>query len=535
MVSNPEKMDEQASETIKDLLDFALQNQGKLDDSTHLKFATLVNEFYIVNGYSNSWSKKEKWQSKADSLFIFIDQALLFGLFPKDYQSKKIHALKKILDTDSVQKMNAVLWSKADVLFTDATIGILKDLKYGRLVNDSLNVFSDTSIKGKWLTSSLQSLMNQSEFITFLNSVEPSQIGYHELKNGIKKFVDSMDHKTYSYVTYPYKKNDAKDSVLFIKALQKRLLESKCISNGDVLSDTLQIRIAIKKFQKIRGIKQDGAISTSLIKMMNSSDTERFKRIAITLDRYKLLPDSMPEKFIWVNLPGFYLQVWDHDTIAIISKIICGKPETRTPLLTSNISDMITYPTWTVPTSIIAKQYLPKLKADPNYLTRIGLKLVTEKGVDVDAATINWSKYSKGIPFKVMQNSGDDNALGVIKFNFNNPFAVYLHDTNQRYLFKNSSRALSHGCVRVQEWEKLAVYIARNDSMNLKEGDTLRYTVDSILNWITAKKHQRINVKNKLPLFITYFSCEGKNGKIKFYEDIYGDDKELRERYFTDK
>ena len=79
---------------------------------------------------------------------------------------------------------------------------------------------------------------------------------------------------------------------------------------------------------------------------------------------------------------------------------------------------MVTYPTWTVPTSIIAKQYLPKLKLNPNYLAKIGLKLVTEKGVDVDPATIKWSKYKKGIPFKVIQNSGDDNALGVIKFNF---------------------------------------------------------------------------------------------------------------------
>ena len=249
----------------------------------------------------------------------------------------------------------------------------------------------------------------------------------------------------------------------------------------------------------------------------------------------RLLPDSMPEKFVWVNLPGYYLQVWDHDTIAFTSKIICGKAETRTPLLTSTISDMVTYPTWTVPTSIIAKQYLPKLKLNPNYLAKIGLKLVTEKGVDVDPATIKWSKYKKGIPFKVIQNSGDDNALGVIKFNFNNPFAVYLHDTNQRYLFKNSKRAFSHGCVRVQEWQKLAVFIAENDSINLKPGDQLLYNTDSIFTWIAAKKHQRINVKNELRLFITYYSCEAKDGKIKFYEDIYGDDKELREKYFNDK
>ena len=196
---------------------------------------------------------------------------------------------------------------------------------------------------------------------------------------------------------------------------------------------------------------------------------------------------------------------------------------------------MITYPTWTVPTSIIAKQYLPKLKNNPNYLSRIGLRLVGSKGETINPNTVKWSKYTKGIPFKVMQGSGDDNALGIIKFNFENPYAVYLHDTNQRYLFKNAARALSHGCVRVQEWQKLAFYIARNDSLNLKQGDSLRYTTDSIRNWLANKERKRIVVKNDVRLFIRYFTCEAKEGKIKFYDDIYGEDTRLREKYFTDK
>ena len=161
---------------------------------------------------------------------------------------------------------------------------------------------------------------------------------------------------------------------------------------------------------------------------------------------------------------------------------------------------------------------MPKSNEDEKYLRNKAIQ--------------NATKYAIEIPFKVMQNSGDDNALGVIKFNFSNPFAVYLHDTNQRYLFNNSKRAFSHGCVRVQEWEKLAFFIAKNDSMNLKPGDQPRYNRDSIVTWIAAKKHLRIDVKNELRLFINYLSCEAKDGKIKFYEDIYSDDKELREKYF---
>ena len=243
----------------------------------------------------------------------------------------------------------------------------------------------------------------------------------------------------------------------------------------------------------------------------------------------------MPEKYIWVNIPGYYLQVWDNDTLALESKVIVGKPETRTPLLTSKITDMVTFPTWTVPNSIIVKQYLPKLKNNSNYLSRLGLRLVNGKGETISGGSVNWTRYSKGIPYRVMQGSGNDNALGVYKFNFDNPYAVYLHDTNQRYLFKNASRALSHGCVRVQEWEKLAFYINRNDSLNLRQGDTLKYTTDSIKNWIAQKEMKRLVVKQQIPLYIRYFSCEGKGGKINFFDDIYGEDKILREKYFDKK
>jgi murein L,D-transpeptidase YcbB/YkuD len=345
-----------------------------------------------------------------------------------------------------------------------------------------------------------------------------------------------MDRKVYTYLSFPFKTNDEDDSLLFVKTIQKRLIESNCVDAVEVeLLDSLELNSAIKKYQKKKGIKVDGKVSGSLVRSLNLTDVERFKRIAITLDRYKRLPAVMPEKYIWVNLPAYYLRVWDHDSIALESKIICGKPDTRTPLLYSVISDMVTYPTWTVPNSIIAKQYLPKLKTNPNYLSRIGLRLVNNKGETIDAGTVNWSKYNKGIPYNVVQASGDGNALGIMKFNFNNPFSVYLHDTNQRYLFDNSSRALSHGCVRVQKWEQLAFYISRNDSLNLKEGDDLLYNTDSIKNWLRNKVKKRIPVKNGIPLFITYFCCEGKGDKIRFYEDIYGEDKLMREKCFSDK
>lgn len=535
IVANPEQIDEATSSSIEQLIGFALSNNGKVDDSTKLQLTAVVNGFYTSNEFKNVWSKKEKWTPLADSLFQFVKDAELYGLFPKDYQAAKLSSIKDQLDTDSLKRMDAVIWSKADMLLTDACLHVIKDLKYGRLSNDSSALANDTTAMAKALAGFQKALLSQQSLNSFLSTVEPKNRGYLELKKGIKRFVDSMDRHTYTYVTYPFKKSDTKDSLFFIKTLQKRLSESKCIGFTNKLPDSAQLDSSLRRYQKLKGIKPDGKVSTAIIKTLNTSDVERFKRIAITLDRYKKLPDSMPQRYIWVNLPAFYLQLWDTDTLVFESKVICGKPATPTPQLTSVITDMITYPTWTVPTSIIAKQYLPKLKNNPNYLAKLGLKLVNEKNQPISASSINWSKYSKGIPYKVMQNSGDDNALGVMKFNFNNSYAVYLHDTNQRYLFKNAARAYSHGCVRVQEWEKLANYLIRNDSLNLKPGDSLRYSVDSVKTLLTEKKNRRIPVKSPVHLYITYYSCEGKDGKIKFYDDIYGEDKALREKYFTDK
>jgi murein L,D-transpeptidase YcbB/YkuD len=534
VVSDPDDMDEVTATTIRQVLEAALANNGKVDDTISLHLADVVNSFYNSSNYEPVWSSKETWQPIADSLFSLIDNAALEGLFSKDYHSKNLLSLKNKLDTDSVKRMDAELWTKADIMLTDAFMRICKDLKYGRIKTDSALINPDTALANIFFIKNLATLIEQKQFYGLLTALQPQHKAYWDLKKGIKQFSDSMDRRTYTYVTYPYKKGDVKDSVYFIKTFQKRLAESG-ITMSTKMPDSAQLSEAVKKIQKQKGIKADGKISTALIKSLNISDAERFKRIAITLDRYKMLPAKLPRQYIWVNIPAYYLWVFDNDTIALESRVITGKPETRTPVLNSEITDMITYPTWTVPTSIIAKQYLPRLKSNPGYLSRLGLRLVNGKGETVDAYSVNWSKYSKGIPYRVMQGSGDNNALGVFKFNFNNPYAVYLHDTNQRYLFKNASRALSHGCVRVQEWEKLAFYIARNDSLKAKPTDSLRYTTDSIKNWIAAKERRRMDVKNRIPVYITYFSCEGKDGKVKFYDDIYGEDKALREKYFADK
>ena len=535
IITDPAVMNKKVAGQIEAALKEAANNSGKINDTITLKLLQIVEEFYKKNDHEPVWSSAAKWQPIADSLFHFINYAENEGLFPDDYHYKILKTIKDTLDKDSIARMNADLWTKADLLFTDGFMHIIKDLKQGRLQPDSLSLNKDSVLVDKFFIASLNILVEKRDLNSLLIALQPKHKNYWELKKGIKKFVDSMDRRVFTHLTYPFKRNDAGDSLYFIKLLQKRLTESKYMAPAKAFADSAALSTAIKKCQVQKGLKADGKYGRELITSLNTNDAEKFKRIAITLDRYKQLPEKMPAKYIWVNLPGFYLRMMDADTVVFESKVICGRPETRTPLLTSEISDIITYPTWTVPNSIIVKQYLPRLRNNPGYISRIGLKLLNNKGQAIDPYSINWSKFSRGIPYRVVQGSGDNNSLGVIKFNFDNPYAVYLHDTNQRYLFKNASRALSHGCVRVQEWQKLAYYIAGNDSILSKRTDSLKYTADSIKNWIAHKASHRIDIKNHIPLFIRYFSCEGEKGTIRFYEDIYGEDRQLMEKYFAKK
>jgi murein L,D-transpeptidase YcbB/YkuD len=223
------------------------------------------------------------------------------------------------------------------------------------------------------------------------------------------------------------------------------------------------------------------------------------------------------------------MQVWDSGRVKLESKITVGQPKTRTPVLNSALTNMITYPQWTVPYSIIFKEMLPKIQKDVGYLEEQNLMVVAHNDSVIDPYTIDWSLLNKKkFPYLIRQRQGDDNSLGVMKFNFSNKYQVYLHDTNARSMFGRSNRALSHGCVRVQKWDSLSHYLITKDPPPIPE--------DSLKAWLKRQEKHYIYLKQKVPIYLRYYTCEVKeDGKIQFFEDIYGDDKALRMKYFWRK
>ena len=523
IVKNEEQLDDRVTRDLKETLKYAGDNHLKINDSTTLVSFALVNKMYDQNDYKAIWSRKDQFESISDSMYSLIEHAKEYGLFPEDYHYKDLRAIRNQLEKDSIARRDAALWTKADVLLTEGYFTFARHLKLGRLERDSISLKTDSLFNDDYFIKNFNEAIGQNKVISLLQGLEPQYPGYLRIKSGIKAFLDSAHFKTYTYISYPYK-----DSLVFINMLQQRLSEDGFLPVQPAAGDSTHIAAGIERYQQARHITTTGKITESLVRSLNNTDWEKFKTVAVTLDRYKLLPDTLPSTYVFVNLPSYSLDVYDQDTLALESRVIVGSPKTRTPLLNAAISNFITYPQWTVPYSIIFREMLPKIQKNVDYLQKQNLMVVNNKDEVLDPNTIDWSKLSdKHFPYLIRQKQGDDNSLGVIKFNFRNSYSVYLHDTNARWQFSKAVRDISHGCVRVEQWEKLSHFLVR--------ADTVRFPPDTLKAWISRQEKHTVSGFPRVPLFIRYLTVDGKNGKLVFYNDIYGYDRLLKEKYFAGK
>ncbi len=511
---------------LKSMLEYASGNKDKLNDSIVLVYRKLEDTVYDNNGYTPLWSNKERWLPAGDSLLAFIGNSKTYGLFPADYHYTALSFIQRVINEDTMARKNPTLWTRADLMLTDAFFSLVKDLKQGRLDYDSVTLRTDSVLPDSLLFQALATARQSGHLVAVLDSLEPRHPGYDSLKAGLQDFLATAHFRYLTWLDYPYEK---KDSALFAVALANRLREVGYLDSVVGQPDTATLAGAIRNYQATNKLKVTGRVNGDMVTMMNNnSDWEKFKRIAMNLDRYKLLPDTLPKTFVWVDLPAFNLQVVDSDTVVMESKVIVGAPKTRTPLLTSEISNFVTYPQWTVPVSIIMKEMLPAIKKNIDYLRKQNLMVVDDRDSVRDPSTINWRRMNKNnFPYQIKQRQGDDNSLGVMKFNFKNKYDVYLHDTNGRWMFDKTFRALSHGCVRVKEWRKLSDFLTRKD--------TMKYHPDTLRAWIRRQEKHTVYGFAHVPIFIRYFTCEGIKGKVVFHDDIYGEDKALRNRYFANK
>lgn len=523
IVKKPEDLNKKVNENIANIIDYVVDKKGILNDSIKFSQPEFIQKWYSGRDSLRTWSIQKRWTPAADSLFGFIKHSELFGLFPADYHYLSLRAMHDVLKADSIAMKDAVLWARADIMLTDAFMQMAKDIKTGRLPHDSITLRKDTVLNDSLGISLLQKVISDSGITAVMESLEPSYREYHAIRGALKGFLDSMDRREYTYIVYPFE-----DSTEFLSQLRARLYEGGYMAAGSSADDTTGITEAVSQFEADKGLKVDGKAGAAVTAELNNTDAEKFKRIAINLDRYKLMPDSMPARYAFVNLPAYRLEVWDNDTLRIESKVIIGNPKTRTPVLTSELTNFVIFPQWTVPMSIIIKEMLPQIQRKVEYLDKQNLMVVDRNDSIIDPHTVKWFRLNKNnFPYQLKQREGDDNSLGVIKFNFRNKYSVYLHDTNARWLFSKKDRALSHGCVRVQEWKKLYQYLVKNDSV--------RYKPDTLNAWMKRKEKHTVAFSKRTPIYVRYFTCDAKNGTLIMYNDIYAEDKLIREQYFNNR
>jgi murein L,D-transpeptidase YcbB/YkuD len=242
---------------------------------------------------------------------------------------------------------------------------------------------------------------------------------------------------------------------------------------------------------------------------MNVPAGERIRQIELNLERWRWLPADLGRRFVLVNVPSFRLTAYDQGRPALSMKVVTGKPDSPTPVLSGEMTTVVFSPYWNVPSTIAADEIIPAVLRDPGYLRRHNLELV--RGTDV----VGHAALRSG-DVQIRQRPGAGNALGLVKFLFPNRFNVYLHDTPEDGLFARPRRAFSHGCIRVEKPYELTRWVL---------GGLPQWTPAAVLSAMRSGRERHFALPEPIPVVVTYQTVEADaEGGVFFWPDVYGHD-----------
>jgi murein L,D-transpeptidase YcbB/YkuD len=314
------------------------------------------------------------------------------------------------------------------------------------------------------------------------------------------------------------------DSVL-IQVKERLFLSGDLKVNDNNVLYTMELANAISNFQQRVGLPSTGKLDFKTIAEMNKTVDFRIKQILVNLERLRWIPDTIENDYLLVNIPEYKLHIIKNNKLLWETNVIVGKEAKRTSVFRGNIARIILNPYWNIPNSIINEEILPKLKKNSTYLDHNNMEVVAGEKV-IDASKIDWNKYTKNIPYQIRQKPGPDNALGKMKFLFPNNFNIYLHDTPAKELFNQRHRDFSHGCIRVENPKKLALYLLQNNTV---------WNEEKVNRTLETNTETDITIKPKMPVYIVYFTAwvDSKNN-LNFRNDIYNLDEQLAKNIFEE-
>ncbi|MDE1235661.1 L,D-transpeptidase family protein [Vibrio aestuarianus] len=327
----------------------------------------------------------------------------------------------------------------------------------------------------------------------FLLSTEKAEVSLYQ-QRGLKKLGDKLSHR-----------------FALIERLSLVNIDVTSVRDNVTWYDNSLVK-PVKEFQTMHGLQADGIIGPETIKWLNFSLSDRLSMLALNAERMRLWPEAN-DTLIVVNVPSFDMRYWHLGQEVFQSKVVVGRSSRKTPLMITKLDSLILNPTWNVPYKIMVEDILPMVKKDSSYLARHNIDIVSSWRSEelIDPNSINWSTVNPAaFPYRMRQQAGKSNALGLYKFNTPNRRAIYLHDTPSKSLFNNSSRAFSSGCVRVQNADKFASMLLETQGISEKQ----LVDKDGLTN-------AAIPLKKRIPVHIIYQTVWYEGGELHYRDDIY--------------
>lgn len=547
-------------------------------DSVIQNYDTLKH-FYTQRNYQPVFVGSFEQKKFVFFLLNILDKADEHGLNPEEYHTKFITEQFLSATADSLVNPNRFdQLAETEILIADAILKYSFHIRYGvvnpkEVFNVSYNLPVIDSKK-----KNLFEPLSQTDIIKYLNDIQPKSDKYVKLQNGLKRF-ENLKNVEWAIIPKIDGKIELGDNHFSLVKVYEKLIILGFI-------DTSKVRIAdstyydsllvapLKKFQRLNGLNDDGVIGNATIEKFNVTPQEYIEKIKISLERFRWIDYSDIPKYVLVNIPDFKLYVIDNKKKLFDIRVCTGirrsanyderfkyykktrklyhKPDDwETPAFYGEISYMVLNPTWNVPASIIREEILREVKKDSNYLQIKNFKVYKDE-VEIDLRDVDINKFSSAnIPYRIVQDPGAGNALGKIKFMFNNPFGIYLHDTPSRAPFGKSNRAVSHGCVRVEKPIQFAEYILQDhpkwniDYLKIEIGQRVEDRAkiseyyqkrSSLRRYASLGKTTDVILTKKIPLVIDYYTAwVDENGDVNFRDDVYRKDKLLKEYLFPEK
>lgn len=501
-------------------------SRGVRIEGEELKTGPLLKIFYEGQEYESLWSKNDKLKKQAKELIDYINKVEEEGLDPASYHAK---SLDSIINPEGGEKseFNENTLADLDLLLTDAFFAMAYHFSHGFLNPYNMNIRWYSLDMSEQLREAVTEAVNKKRIEKTLDNFLPQDKNYKALKKYLSEYKEMLPTVEWPKIPKlpPKKKIKVGDQDERILIVRERLgVTKKKGLNEDTLEAKThdeELEQAVIEFQKRNGLLEDGVIGWRTIDAMNVPINKRIEQIKINMDRHRAWSYIMKDqdKRVVVNIPAFYLNAYQNNERVLGMKIIVGMYKRQTPLLSSKIRYLIFSPKWFMPDTILFEDKLPKIIKDPSYLSRHGMKVYEKGGGQVDAESIDWAAITSknDIPYRVVQASGNLNALGKVKFIFPNRHDVYLHDTPGKYLFERATRTFSSGCMRIAKPVELAKLLLNDKS------DWDEEKIEAAMN---QGYEQKAPLTEPVPVHITYVTAfVDEEGQLQFRNDVYGFDR----------